>query len=93
MLRETDTDLQVAAGRAVDAAMLLLDGGSLDATYPGTVTMLAGIGQLSEEGCDADAIEITDPTVGLLVATIIGTLEAVSERLIPFAGGRDVRHT
>jgi len=82
-------DLRLAAGRAVDAAMALLEADSLDAQYAGRVSMMAGIGA-SGPVTDIDPIEVDDPTVGLLVATIIGTLEAVSEYLIPYAGRRDV---
>jgi hypothetical protein len=91
--RETDTDLRVGAGRAVDAAMALLEGNSLDAVYPGRVSMMAGMGSSATAGSksEAEPIEIDEPSVGLLVATIIGTLEAISERLIPSTGGRDVR--
>jgi hypothetical protein len=69
--------------------MALLEVDSLDATYPGTVSMMAGV---DHQGDDSDAapVELSEPTVGLLVATIIGTLDAVSERLIP-DGGRGVR--
>ena len=89
MIRESDSELRVVAGRAVDAAMMLLDYDSLDAIYPGQVTMLAGIGA-SAAPADHEPVVVSDPTVGLLVATIIGTLEAVSEYLIPYPGRRDV---
>ena len=105
LVTEADPDARTAAGRAVDAAMALLEADSLDATYPGRVAMMGGLGQTSngrtgakggrkgETIYEAEPIEVAEPTVGLLVATIIGTLEAVSERLIPIAGGRDVRDT
>ena len=89
LIPPSETDLRSVAGRAVDAAMLLLDHGSLDDTYSGEVTMLAGIGA-SGQPADLTPVVMADPTVGLLVATIIGTLEAVSEYLIPFSGKRDV---
>ena len=78
LIADSDTDLREVAGRAVDAAMVLLSAGSLDALYPGEVQML--------ESYRPDALEpimVSQPTVGLLVATIIGTLEAISERLMP----------
>lgn len=89
LMRESDTDLRAIAERAVDAAMLLLDAGSLDAVYRGEVTMLAGLGA-STSVAGPEPVVLSDPTVGLLVATIIGTLEAVSESLIPSSGKRNV---
>jgi hypothetical protein len=89
LIRESDTDLRAVAGRAVDAAMLLLDCGSLEDTFPGEVTMLAGIGA-SGAAADLAPVSVSDPTIGLLVATMIGTLEAVSEYLTPSTGRRDV---
>jgi hypothetical protein len=83
------TDLCDVAGRAVDAAMLLLEANSLDASYSGEVRI--GSGLAAPDGSpQPEAIIVDDPSVGLLVASIIGTLEAISERIQP-AGGRDVR--
>ena len=79
-----------SAGRAVDAAMVLLECDSLDEIYPGRVSMLAGIGSSVPAVDGASAVVVDEPTVGLLVATIIGTLEAVSERLVPIQGDRNV---
>jgi hypothetical protein len=73
-----DTDLQAVAGRAVDAAMALLELGSTDAIYPGEVKMLE-----SNRPGALDPITVSRPSVGLLLATIIGTLEAISDRLAP----------
>jgi hypothetical protein len=89
IMGDGDADLRSVAGRAVDAAMALLEGDSLDATYPGNVSMLARLSP-ETDAAGAEAVELSEPTVGLLVATIIGTLEAVSENLIP-SGGRGVR--
>jgi hypothetical protein len=84
ILDPADPDPRAAAGRAVDAAMLLLQCDSLDEVYPGHVSMLAGIGSDVPDLDCGDPVDLDEPTVGLLVATIIGTLEAVSERLIPY---------
>ncbi|MGA3058065.1 MAG: hypothetical protein ABSE70_08560 [Candidatus Limnocylindrales bacterium] len=73
-----ETDLQAAAGRAVDAAMALLAGAELDTLYHGDVTLLE-----SYEPGAAEPITVSDPSVGLLVATIIGTLEAIVEQIGP----------
>jgi hypothetical protein len=70
-------DLRTAAGRAVDAAMLLLDGSTLDTPYMHEVSML---GSCRPGG--PEPIAVAEPTVGLLVATIIGTLDAIFEKLI-----------
>jgi hypothetical protein len=75
---DIEADLRVVAGRAVDAALALLAGGSLDAEYPGEVHMLESYG-----ADQRDPIVVSRPSVGLLVGTIIGTLEAVSERFLP----------
>lgn len=88
-----DTDLRAAAARAVDAAMVLLEKDSLDVVYPGRVHMLAGIGSEVPAVAGVSPVELDQPTVGLLVATIIGTLEAVSERLTRSPGGRHVRRS
>ncbi len=71
---DSDSELLQVAGRAVDAGLALLDGFSLDATYPGDVTILE-----SRRPGALEPIVMSNPTVGLLVATIIGTLEAISE--------------
>jgi hypothetical protein len=71
-----DTELCTVAGRAVDAALTLLEVGSLDATYEGQVSLLE-----SHRPEAPQPIVVENPTVGMLVATIIGTLEAVSEHL------------
>lgn len=71
-------DHRAAAGRAVDAAMALLAGASLDTVYPGEVTLFE-----SHRAGAAEPITISDPTVGLLVSTIIATLEAISEVVGP----------
>lgn len=72
----SDTDLRVVAGRAVDAALALLDVSSLDVLYVGEVSMLE-----SHRPGALQPIVVVDPSVGLLVATIIGTLEAVWEKV------------
>jgi hypothetical protein len=73
---DTDTDLRAVAGRAVDAGLTLLEGATLTTEYPGQVSMLESWRPGSQE-----PIVMSEPTVGLLVATIIGTLEAVAEAL------------
>jgi hypothetical protein len=78
LIKEGQTDLRAAAGRAVDAAMALLTGTSLETVYPGEVTFFE-----SHRPGGAGPITVVDPTVGLLVATIIATLEAVSELIGP----------
>jgi hypothetical protein len=68
---DSDTDLRAIVGRAVDAGLALLD-----APYPHEVSLL--------EDCRpgaAEPINIKEPTVGFLVSTIIGTLEAISESI------------
>jgi hypothetical protein len=82
----TDTDLRVVAGRAVDAGLALLEGSSMDSTYLGSVAMLATYGPTP-----ADPIVVVNPTIGLLVATIIGTLDAISESIL--APGLSPRRT
>jgi hypothetical protein len=54
--------------------MALLAGASLETVYPGEVTLFE-----SRRPGAAVPITLSDPTVGLLVATIIATLEAISE--------------
>ena len=73
-----EIDLRAAAGRAVDAAMALLVGTSLDDIYPREVTLLESYRPGAPE-----PIAMAEPTVGLLVATIIGTLEAIVELIGP----------
>jgi hypothetical protein len=73
---DKDTDLRAVAGRAVDAGLALLEGATLETPYPHAVSMLQSCATGAPE-----PIRIEDPTVGLLVATIIGALEAVSERV------------
>jgi hypothetical protein len=74
LIKDGEADLRAAAGRAVDAAMSLLAGASLETVYPGEVTLFE-----SRQPGAAVPITLSDPTVGLLVATIIATLEAISE--------------
>lgn len=77
VMRYDDTDLKCVAGRAVDAGLALLHGATLETVYNGQVSMLE-----SHRPGSLQPIVVTDPTVGLLVATIIGTLEAISEKLL-----------
>jgi hypothetical protein len=85
IFRHDDTDLRVVAGRAVDAALNLLEEPTLDSRYQGHVSMLE-----SNDPAAREPIVIADPTVGLIVATVIGTLEAISEELgvAPSGAGR-----
>jgi hypothetical protein len=76
IIHPDDSDLCAVAGRAVDAALGLLDRWSLDAHYPGEVSMFE-----SRRPGALEPIVVIEPTVGLLVATIIGTLEAISESI------------
>lgn len=76
VIRHDDTDLKCVAGRAVDAGLALLDGSALETVYHGEVSMLE-----SHKPGALQPIVVRDPTVGLIVATIIGTLEAISEKL------------
>lgn len=78
LIKEGQVDLRAAAGRAVDAAMALLAGALLETVYPGEVTLFE-----SHRPGAAEPITVSDPTVGLLVATIIATLEAVAELIGP----------
>jgi hypothetical protein len=78
LINPGETDLRAAAGRAVDAAMALLVGASLDTPYHGEVTLFE-----SYRPGAAEPIAMAGPTVGLLVATIIGTLEAIVELIGP----------
>jgi hypothetical protein len=76
IISDTDTDLMAVAGRAVDACFALLDGATMETEYPGDVTLLG-----SRQPNALEPIVVSNPTVGLLVATIIGTLEAISETI------------
>jgi hypothetical protein len=78
LINEGQVDLRAAAGRAVDAAMALLAGASLETIYSGEVTLFE-----SNRPGAAEPITVSEPTVGLLVATIIATLEAISELIGP----------
>jgi hypothetical protein len=85
IILETDTDMRQVAGRAVDAGLALLEGTTLESIYPGHVKML--------EDYRPGALEpiiVGNLSVGLLVATIIGTLDAISETLLdaPARGGK-----
>jgi hypothetical protein len=73
-----DTDMRTTAGRAVDAGLALLDGATLETVYPVEVKMLE-----TRRYDSAGPILVSGATVGLLVATIIGTLEAISELIVP----------
>jgi hypothetical protein len=82
IIRETDTDMREVSGRAVDAGLALLDGTTLETIYRGHVKML--------EDYHPDALEpiiVSNLTVGALVATIIGTLDAISETVMETPGG------
>ena len=83
LIKVGQVDLRAAAGRAVDAAMALLTGTSLETIHPGEVTLFE-----SRRPGAAVPITLSDPTVGLLVATIIATLEAISELIGPKAQSR-----
>ena len=74
IIRPDDTDMRAAAGRAVDAGFALLAGATMDTRYPVEVKMLE-----PRRYDSAGPITVSDATVGLLVSTIIGTLEAISE--------------
>jgi hypothetical protein len=77
IIRETDTDMREVAGRAVDAGLALLEDATLETIYRGHVKML--------EDYHPDAAEpiiVGNLTVGVLVATIIGTLDAISETVM-----------
>jgi hypothetical protein len=84
---DDDTDLMEIAGRAVDAGFALLEGATLETVYQGDVSMLE-----SRRPEALEPIVVSRPTVGLLVATIIGTLEAISEIIAdPASRPADVR--
>jgi hypothetical protein len=78
LIRDGEADLRAAAGRAVDAAMSLLAGATVETVYPSEVTLFE-----SHRPGAAAPITLSDPTVWLLVATIIATLEAISELIGP----------
>ena len=86
LIADTETDLHLASGRAVDAALALLEGRTLETLYPGQVTIL----EASEAGAP-EPIVVSQPTVGLLVATMIGTLEAISEEINEPGGAGKLR--
>ena len=73
---DSDAELRRVPGRAVDAGLALLANSQLDTIYPRQVTMLE-----SRQPVARGSIVVSEPTVGLVVATIIGTLDAVSEVL------------
>lgn len=79
---DADEDLRHVPGRAVDAGLALLVDSTLDTIYPHQVTMLQ-----SRQPVARGSIVVSGPTVGLIVATIIGTLDAVSEVLGAFVRG------
>jgi hypothetical protein len=73
-----DMDMRAIAGRAVDAGLALLDGATLETIYPVEVKML------ETRRYDGQApILVSGATVGLIVATIIGAMEAISELIVP----------
>jgi len=87
IMRETDTDLREVAGRAVDAGLALLEGATLETIYRGHVKMLE-----DHRPHAAEAIVVSNLTVGVLVATIIGTLDAISETVMgSSAAGKDAK--
>jgi hypothetical protein len=90
VVRESDADLRVPISRAVDAALLLMEDDDLERKCPGKVNMFANLGAVDDRAWRPDAIEVVDPSVGLIVGTIIGILEAIAERLMS-GGARDVR--
>jgi hypothetical protein len=77
IMRETDTDMREVAGRAVDAGLALLEATTLETIYPGHVKMIENY----HPGAP-DPIIVSNLTVGILVATIIATLEAISETVM-----------
>ena len=87
IMRETDTDLREVAGRAVDAGLALLEGTTLETIYHGHVKMLEDYHPGAPE-----PIIVSNLTVGVLVATIIGTLDAISETVMgSSAAGKDAK--
>jgi len=83
IVRDTDTDMREVAGRAVDAGLALLEGTTLETIYRGHVKMLEDYRPDAPE-----SIIVSNLTVGVLVATIIGALDAISETVMeaPRAG-------
>jgi len=79
--READADMRVVAGRAVDAALALLEGATLETIYRGHIKMLEDYRPDAPE-----SIIVSNLSVGLLVSTIIGTLDAISEILMDAPG-------
>jgi len=87
IMRETDIDLREVAGRAVDAGLSLLEGTTLETIYHGHVKMLEDYHPGAPE-----PIIVSNLTVGVLVATIIGTLDAISETVMgSSAAGKDAK--
>ena len=86
IIRDTDTDMRAVAGRAVDAGLALLEGTTLETIYRGHVKMLEDYRPDAPE-----SIIVSNLSVGVLVATIIGTLDAISETVLEGTGAnRDV---
>ena len=69
--------MREVAGRAVDAGLALLEGATLETIYRGHVNMLE-----DHHPDAAEPIVVSNLTVGVLVATIIGTLDAISETVM-----------
>ncbi len=87
IIYQTDTDMRAVAGRAVDAGLTLLEGTTLESIYPGHLKMLE-----SHHPNAIEPITVSNPTVGVLVATIIGTLEAIWETVMDAPrAGKDAR--
>ena len=85
IIRDTDTDMRDVTGRAVDAGLALLEGATLETIYRGHVKMLE-----DHRPHAAEAIVVSNLTVGVLVATIIGTLDAIAETVMDVRGvGKD----
>jgi hypothetical protein len=85
IIRETDTDMREVTGRAVDAGFALLEGATLETIYRGHVKMLE-----DHRPHAAEPIVVSNLTVGVLVATIIGTLDAIAETVLDVRGvGKD----
>lgn len=82
---EVDTDMREVTGRAVDAGLALLEGTTLETIYRGHVKMLE-----DDHPGAAEPIVVSNLSVGVLVATIIGALDAISETVMEAAGdGKD----
>jgi len=87
IMRETDTDMREVAGRAVDAGLALLEGTTLETIHQGHVKILEDYHPGAPE-----PIIVSNLTVGVLVATIIGTLDAISETVMgSSAAGKDAK--